>query len=812
MRTSGYKWNGFGDLVQSTDADNHVATLIPDPLGRTQQTTTPDGLTIYNWDTAANGIGRIGSSTSPDNIDCTYSYDGAGRPNGQSWTLRTGNTAVDGTYALGISYDSVGRSSIVTYPSVGGGAPVQIQRTYFPNGTLSSLVRVSTGQPIWTVNSRNPRNQVSQETAANNVGTSHGYDQATGLIHEIKSTLGTQTIRDLLYAYDPGRRLQQRTIDGQVERFSYDMLNRLTSWEQGNASTNPGVTYSYDDLGNMLARSNTTFTNHLPGSAVTGQVTFTPGDGVTHGPHQIAASSLGTYGYDARGDQMTAPGRTTTFAYFGLPHTMTVNGVSTTFAYDGSRSRVLKTSGATAVVSFGGLYERRVTATQTTDVLYAMDEGRPVAQITFTETATGSTEQPTLYLHGDHLGSVQMVTNPAGQITARQTFDPFGGRVGAAATGVRVGFDGLEEDDDLSLVNMNGRIYDPLQSRFVSADPLVSSFFVSQSFNPYSFVQNNPLNLRDPSGFYVDAPEPDEEGPSSSAGSSGETSSSEQLEAIAGAAEGASEGNAAASASAATSSAAAAAAANNGGSALGAAAGAAAAAASAATSSAATGVGGAASAASQAAGAGSSQGAMAAPGSSAGSAGGGASPVTPGSSDGNGTQSPSAGQNQGGGAGGPNPAVTGALTVGGMISSGFGGIAGAVNMAFARAATWLGSYTTTPGELVGLSEAEQGWMPLAAGARAVGQAASAMGLVIGIAQGVYTSVNGDVLGGFRQAATSLVATVIAATAGAGAAAATAAVYGAELGGAGGPFSMAVGAAVGAVVGMAITIAVNIKTN
>jgi RHS repeat-associated protein len=55
--------------------------------------------------------------------------------------------------------------------------------------------------------------------------------------------------------------------------------------------------------------------------------------------------------------------------------------------------------------------------------------------------------------------------------------------------------------DDLGLVHMNGRIYDPLLGRFLSADLQVQFPDNLQSYNRYSYVQNNPLTFFDPSGW-----------------------------------------------------------------------------------------------------------------------------------------------------------------------------------------------------------------------------------------------------------------------------------------------------------------------
>lgn len=44
--------------------------------------------------------------------------------------------------------------------------------------------------------------------------------------------------------------------------------------------------------------------------------------------------------------------------------------------------------------------------------------------------------------------------------------------------------------DDLGLVHMNGRIYDGLLGRFLSADILVQNPASLQSFNRYSYVSS----------------------------------------------------------------------------------------------------------------------------------------------------------------------------------------------------------------------------------------------------------------------------------------------------------------------------------
>jgi hypothetical protein len=53
---------------------------------------------------------------------------------------------------------------------------------------------------------------------------------------------------------------------------------------------------------------------------------------------------------------------------------------------------------------------------------------------------------------------------------------------------------------------MKGRVYDPGVGRFLSPDPVVAQPHSGQSWNPYSYVVNSPLNLVDPSGFQQEPP------------------------------------------------------------------------------------------------------------------------------------------------------------------------------------------------------------------------------------------------------------------------------------------------------------------
>lgn len=62
------------------------------------------------------------------------------------------------------------------------------------------------------------------------------------------------------------------------------------------------------------------------------------------------------------------------------------------------------------------------------------------------------------------------------------------------------GYTGHEMLDAFEIINMNGRIYDPVIARFFSPDPYVQAPQNPQNLNRYSYCLNNPLVYTDPSG------------------------------------------------------------------------------------------------------------------------------------------------------------------------------------------------------------------------------------------------------------------------------------------------------------------------
>ncbi|GAB4507537.1 MAG: hypothetical protein Tsb0026_03400 [Sulfuricaulis sp.] len=487
-----YNYDALGQLKTQTDAKGQTINMDYDKLGRMTIRALPNGEGTSNWyyDTAAKGVGKLASVTNP-NANESYAYDGLGR-------LSTATTSISGVpYTVTTAYDAYSRVDTITYPETG----FALKHVYDPYsfGFLQEVKNASTNASYWKINTGgvDAMNRILSETYGNNLISTHAYDAVTGDLATIQTGVSGNltSVQNESYSFDGVSNLLSRSWwDGTASRsetFGYDNLNRLIS------VTGPvAKTYNYDTIGNITFKSDVG--NYAYNSSGTNSVR----------PHAVTTTTGGavttSFTYDANGNMLTGNGKTVTYASFNKAKTIQKGSTTTTLTYDASFNRIVKSNSGGATIYIGKLYERTTNGSTITQKHYIYAGNNIIGVYSKVNTTTS-----TRYFHTDNLGSVAVITNATGGVVQRLSYDAWGKRRnanGTDTTGITAqtirGFTSHEHDDEVALINMNAREYDPIIARFISPDSIVPGALNSQAYNRYTYVNNNPLSYIDPSGHF----------------------------------------------------------------------------------------------------------------------------------------------------------------------------------------------------------------------------------------------------------------------------------------------------------------------
>ena len=202
------------------------------------------------------------------------------------------------------------------------------------------------------------------------------------------------------------------------------------------------------------------------------------------------------------------PTQTLTYTPFQKTATITEDTYSYSIIYGTDHQRkktVLKNNNnITETKIYSGRYEKLTTPTGTKELHYIPTPSGTVAAHIKTNGASGTT----YFLLKDHLGSILKVINAAGSTIEEHSYDAWGNHRlpsdwsltdFSSTLGIR-GYTGHEMLPHFQLINMNGRMYDPVIGRVLAPDNLVGDAFNAQAFNRYSYALNNPLKFIDPTG------------------------------------------------------------------------------------------------------------------------------------------------------------------------------------------------------------------------------------------------------------------------------------------------------------------------
>jgi len=525
-----YKHNGFGDLIKQTDAKGQAISNSYDQLGRLEERFAidrVDGLYIHNiasWgynntltaDALGTPPGALREVVGPSYHIKLYTYDDYARPDETITSIgEEGDTHYEKT-----NYDEYSRPFQV-FDAGGDGtwASSAIQHEYNPYGYLEQVIdaeqiNLASGEQFYTVLEMDARGNVTRYLNGNGVTTEKTYDPATGrLLAQRAHVLETGNLQDLTYHWDDVGNLAYREdrSGGKDlhEDFEYDGLNRLTrSQVQGREAEE----VRYDDLGNITYKTGE------------GEYRYGSDCEVAAGPHAVCESYGVSYEYDANGNMVTSFELGTRleisiikYNTFNQASEIYRAGNRIRFQYGPDGSRYLRRDGsgsnATETLYIGNV--EKITRNGATEIKRYLPGGALV-------TISGG-QRESRYLHKDHLGSLDIITDHTGAIAKDTTgqeqlfsFDAWGQRRNALDwskllngqlfnfnTSITTrGFTGHEMLDRVGLIHMNGRIYNPALGRFLQADPFVQEPGYSQSYNRYAYVWNNPLNATDPSGYF----------------------------------------------------------------------------------------------------------------------------------------------------------------------------------------------------------------------------------------------------------------------------------------------------------------------
>ena len=539
-----YAYNALGQLVSQTDAKNQTTTMQYDQLGRMYERIAPDGTGKWFFDNTGEG-GKLGVLHREELYDGTgtnlvyrktYAYDLLGRP---LFDLMN----YDGKWYYNYTrYDEFSRVKEIHRfwrPQSVIQSGNQLDHHWNSFGTINTYDSIGTILEVrdtkdhvwWSHNAADydARGNIRQFKLGNNITTVQVYDELTGHIQSIKSHHGTDTANVALYSTYGFNRIGNLTSRQNAsllltETFTYDELNRLRETRLG-ANLESEVTYDNSSLGNRIASK-------------TGIGSYTYGQNGA-GPHAVTSAGGISYLYDANGnlENRTQGGTNTTaitWMSFNKPLQIDTDAANllgsekySEFTYDVNHGRITQItrngSSLKKKIYIGGMEQEEVSSDLQNPV-WANTETR-----IFISTPSGvigvhvqdASEQITRkYFHHDHLGSViavsaEKVGGNDAQILEEYSYDPWGNRrnpatwtpfadLGAATANLETdrGFTGHEMLDNVELVHMNGRIYDPVIGTFLSADSFIQSPFNLQNYNRYSYVLNNPLTLTDPSGHF----------------------------------------------------------------------------------------------------------------------------------------------------------------------------------------------------------------------------------------------------------------------------------------------------------------------
>lgn len=475
--TTTYAYDASGNLLKETNANNKVINYTYDTYNRLKTATLPEFTTTYTY----NGYDELTKVSSSVGTSIDYVYDALGRLSSQT------ETAVDNKYLRKDYTYNGGNVSSIKYTSQSG--VLTTENYNYANGHLVET-KLNNQTSIFKLTKENDMG-LPTEVRSGALSRTYGYDSyGFPTSRKIQKTGVTTFLQNMEYVFDPVKRnlTYRKDINvSQEEKFSYDNLNRLTSYK--------GLMATYDAKGNILTK---------------GDVSGTFAYNTSGKPYAISSSSV------ANGIMSSAT-QVISYTSFKRPNAITQDGNVASFTYNGNQQRVkmqVAKGGSRLLTRYylGDCYEIDETPSGNKEKLYLAGENYYDASAVLVKDHTNSWKL--YYIGRDYLGSITDIITEAGTKYASYNFDAWGRQRNSSShvyipSGQEVelflgrGYSGHEHLKEFGLVNMNARLYDPALGRFLAPDPFVQMPDLSQNFNRYSYAMNNPLRYVDEDGEFI---------------------------------------------------------------------------------------------------------------------------------------------------------------------------------------------------------------------------------------------------------------------------------------------------------------------
>jgi RHS repeat-associated protein len=468
-----FTYDGFGNLLSKKDGNGNVITYTYDELNRLKSVIQAEGTVTYTYDQGNKAIGKISKITYP-NYESNLVYDNLGRLSQNIISIQGQN------YVYKYSYNNIGKLDIVEHPS-----GIKLKYHYNTNFYLSKITNDQSGKLLWEIKKVDQKNRVTEEVHGNGATTTYQYDIQDNLTR-VRSVRNNVVIHDLQYEYNAINQKTQK-IDHKnniTEDYTYDNLNRLTSVNTS-GQFNANLSMTYDKWGNIKTKSDLG-TYHYSSSIPTllERIDFLE-------PDCSLPSSKFDYEYTSFNKISKITGDSVRLEITYGPDNQRL--IQRIFIHNQLRETRTYVAPDYEIITINNIDTRRMSIPGSAGMAV-------IYEVTGTQAGKYS------YLHKDDQGSVVAITNDAGVVQYSYKYDVWGKRSVATQVenvfgGTYRGYTGHEHIAILELINMNGRIYDPVMARFLSPDPYIFETANFQNFNRFSYVFNNPVNLTDPSGF-----------------------------------------------------------------------------------------------------------------------------------------------------------------------------------------------------------------------------------------------------------------------------------------------------------------------